>query len=167
MSGGRESMNRFFSFIIGAFCLFGASINGSEALEDASQEGIYHFKGVHFLASYCDCDSDALSDVEGLKRALLEASQGSGATILDHCAYVFPPYGLTMVVLLSESHASIHTYPEHGACFIDLFTCGDKCSSEKFHTILSNYLKPKRVEQQKLLRQEAIEVLPMGLAIDF
>ncbi|MBI3236925.1 MAG: adenosylmethionine decarboxylase [Chlamydiales bacterium] len=144
-------MNRFFSFIIGVFCLFGSDLEGS------FQEEIYHFKGIHFLASYCDCDCDALSDIEGLKQAMIDATKKCGATILDQCSYIFPPDGLTMVILLSESHASIHTYPEHGACFIDLFTCGERCSAEKFHEALSGYLKPKKVEKKIFLRKEAIE----------
>jgi S-adenosylmethionine/arginine decarboxylase-like enzyme len=63
---------------------------------------------------------------------------------------------LTMVFLLSESHASIHTYPEHGACFVDLFTCGNKCSGEKFDQALREYLKPAHVTARVLIRDEGI-----------
>ncbi len=123
---------------------------------NANETELYQFKGVHFLASYCECDLDALCDVDGLTDAMTRAANESGATILQSSRYVFPPHGLTMVILLSESHASIHTYPEHGACFVDLFTCGDKCSSEKFDAVLQEYLKPKSVDQRTLLRNEAI-----------
>jgi S-adenosylmethionine decarboxylase len=135
--------------IVGLCVLFSvakASENGEE----------YQFRGVHFLASYCDCDPDALCDVEGLAQAMHDAVEKCGATILKSSEWIFPPNGLTMVILLSESHASIHTYPEHGACFVDLFTCGDKCSSEKFDQELRAYLKPKRVDQRKLIREEGI-----------
>lgn len=112
----------------------------------------YQFAGTHFVASYTECDIEALSDVDSLHSAMQEAAEQSGATILQSIHHVFPPDGFTMVILLSESHASIHTYPEHGSCFVDLFTCGNKCSHEAFDTFLQSYLKPKKVDQQVLIR---------------
>jgi S-adenosylmethionine decarboxylase len=119
----------------------------------------YQFRGVHFLASYCDCDVDALSNIENLKSAMGQAVELSGATILEGSSWVFPPSGLTMVFLLSESHASIHTYPEHGACFVDLFTCGEHCSAEKFDAAMRDYLKPKRVSERTLIRHEETDAI--------
>ncbi len=123
----------------------------------AEEDSPYQFKGNHFLVSYCDCDQEALCDVESLQTAMMNAVQDCGATILQSSSWVFPPNGLTMVVLLSESHASIHTYPEHGACFVDLFTCGEKCSAEKFDVSMRAYLKPKMVNQRMLIRKEGFE----------
>jgi S-adenosylmethionine decarboxylase proenzyme len=123
---------------------------------DSHEESSYQFRGIHFLASYCDCDIAALSDVESLAAAMSNAVEKCGATVLEKSSWVFPPNGLTMVFLLSESHASIHTYPEHGACFVDLFTCGDKCSAEKFDEAMRAYLKPQTVNQRTLIRDEGI-----------
>lgn len=120
----------------------------------------YAFRGKHFMASYLDCDLRSLSNLEGLTRAMDAAVSASGATILDKTSYVFPPNGLTMVHLLSESHASIHTYPEHGACFVDLFTCGDTCSAEKFDAAIRNYLHPKVVNVHLFSRDEDVQELP-------
>ncbi len=117
----------------------------------------YEFAGKHFFASYLDCDREALADVEQLKQAMDKAVLASGATILDSCDYVFAPNGLTLVYLLSESHASIHTYPEYGACFVDLFTCGQHCSYEPFDAALRDYLQPKTVEERLFLRGEEVE----------
>lgn len=116
----------------------------------------YQFKGVHFLVSYCDCDREALTNVEQLSYAMQNAVEHCGATILKSSRWVFPPHGLTMVFLLSESHASIHTYPEHGACFVDLFTCGDKCSATEFDAVMRAYLKPQKVNQRTLIRHEDV-----------
>lgn len=120
----------------------------------------HHFRGKHFIASYLDCDLRQLSDLDGLIRAMDGAVEASRATILDKTSYVFPPNGLTIVYLLSESHASLHTYPEYGACFIDLFTCGDVCSSERFHEALVQYLQPKEVSARMFLRTDTVEELP-------
>ena len=119
----------------------------------------YQFRGKHFLASYCDCDHEAICNIEKLKEAMLFAVQTSGATILESVEHVFPPDGLTMVILLSESHASIHTYPEYNSCFVDLFTCGIKCSSEEFDKTIREYLKPTYVNQTILMRNEEIQEL--------
>lgn len=107
----------------------------------------YSFAGTHFTASYKGCDHQALTNISKLKEKMLEAANASGAKILGLADYVFEPDGYTMVVLLSESHASIHTYPEFDSCFVDLFTCGNTCSSEKFDAILKEYLKPTQVVQ--------------------
>ncbi len=117
----------------------------------------YSFKGKHFVASYLECDLRALCNLSGLIDAMSRAVCASGATILDEASTVFPPHGLTLVYLLSESHASLHTYPEHGSCFVDLFTCGDSCSSEPFDQILREYLQPKHVNAKLFLRAETIE----------
>ncbi len=118
------------------------------------------FRGKHFVASYLDCDFRAIGDLGGLLQAMDEAVEASGAMILSQKLHVFPPNGLTLVYLLSESHASLHTYPEHGRCFVDLFTCGDRCSSEKFHEVLQTYLQPKRVDAHLFLRDEEVKEIP-------
>jgi S-adenosylmethionine decarboxylase proenzyme len=117
------------------------------------------FRGKHFIASYEGCDVEALTQVHQLKQVMESAVRASGAYILDASAYEFPGNALTMVFLLSESHASIHTYPEYQACFVDLFTCGDRCNYEPFHDTLSSYLKPQRVSSKVFIRHREIESL--------
>lgn len=117
----------------------------------------YDFKGQHFFASYNECDIDALTNINSLTEAMKHAIEKSNATILDSSSYTFPGNGVTMVFLLSESHASIHTYPEHNSCFVDLFTCGNTCSYEEFHESLCSYLNPRHVNQKVLIRHENID----------
>jgi S-adenosylmethionine decarboxylase proenzyme len=124
-------------------------------------EEVHDFKGKHFLASYLDCDSEALGAVEEVIRAMDLAVNQSNATILDKASYVFSPNGLTIVYLLSESHASLHTYPEFNACFVDLFTCGDHCDAQKFDAALRAYLKPKEVNARLFVRHQGIEEIPL------
>lgn len=119
-------------------------------------EETYLFEGTHLIANYSECDPEALKDLDTLKATLLLAIEKSNSTILKYADYIFEPDGLTMVVLLSESHASIHTYPEHAACFIDLFTCGEKCRPEEFAKTLEEYLKPQKISKQLLIRNESL-----------
>lgn len=112
----------------------------------------YAFRGSHFVASYSDCDSHALNDIHNLKKAMEAAVISSGATILNMTDYQFDPNGYTSAYILSESHATIHTYPEHNSCFVDLFTCGDHCSHENFDATLRQYLRAKTVKYQVINR---------------
>lgn len=116
----------------------------------------HEFCGRHLLASYTGCDPRALRDLTGLRNAMRAAVQQSGATWLEAVEHVFPPDGITMVVLLSESHASIHTYPEYDSCFIDLFTCGRTCQVERFDQVLRVYLRPVGVQARVFSRDQAI-----------
>jgi S-adenosylmethionine decarboxylase len=119
----------------------------------------YLFSGKHFIASYLDCDAAAIEDNVGLRNALLIAAKASKATVLDYVDYEFNPQGFTMAILLSESHATIHTYPEHRACFVDLFTCGEKCSSANFDEVMRAYLKPAKVQSSELLRSDQVQFI--------
>lgn len=122
----------------------------------------YQFLGKHFIASYKACDPEAIQNVEALIRAMRESVKQSGAQILNESSHVFLGDGLTMTFLLSESHASIHTYPEHQACFVDLFTCGDHCSYAPFDKVLRDYLKPGVVEAKLLVRDDKITEHPLA-----
>lgn len=117
----------------------------------------YQFCGKHFFSSYMGCNKEALTDIDNLLAAVDEAVKLSGATILDRSHYVFPPLnGITIAYLLSESHASIHTYPEHNAIFVDLFTCGDHCSAKLFDEALRKYFQPEKVSTKQFVRSEEV-----------
>ena len=117
----------------------------------------YEFIGRHMVANYVGCDPAALRDLDGLEATMKRAVEASGATFLKSARHVFPPDGLTMVMLLSESHASIHTYPEHNSCFLDLFTCGLACRAECFDAVMREYLRPSQVNVSTLIRHSGIE----------
>lgn len=134
-------------FFLTPLCLFSENFSHDE----------HDFKGKHFLASYLDCDPEALINIDGLLQAMDEAVGASGTCILQRTHHVFPPHGITVVYLLAESHASIHTYPELNACFVDLFTCGDHCSSVHFDRLLRSYLKPQIVNARQFIRHQTIE----------
>ncbi len=112
----------------------------------------YEFKGTHYFASYKGCDSKRLEDVTQLYEYFLHGVDQSGATILKHDMYKFSEISITAVAILSESHASLHSYPEHQSCFVDLFTCGDHTNWQKFHEVMISYLRPEKVEYKVMER---------------
>lgn len=81
--------------------------------------------GNHALADISGSVSPLLNDAAGLEQLLVDASLSVGATVLTRHSHAFEPQGVTAVVVLSESHVSIHTWPEWGGATIDAYTCGD------------------------------------------
>jgi S-adenosylmethionine decarboxylase proenzyme len=71
-----------------------------------------------------------LDDAALVTRALEAAAAAAGASIVGHVSHSFQPCGLSVVLLLAESHISIHTFPEARAAFVDIFTCGG-CDPER------------------------------------
>lgn len=130
---------------------------GSQLRACPSPSDEFEFFGRHLLASYMGCHAAALADRAGLLAAMKSAVAASGATLLNSIEHSFTPSGMTAVMLLSESHASIHTYPEHQACFVDLFTCGRGCNAERFDAVLRQYLRPSGVRRQIVTRHGDIE----------
>jgi S-adenosylmethionine decarboxylase proenzyme len=82
-------------------------------------------RGTHLLVECRDCNREALNDALALEKALRAAARAIGATVLSATFHAFFPHGVTGVLLLAESHLSIHTWPEHGYAAVDLFTCGE------------------------------------------
>jgi S-adenosylmethionine decarboxylase len=79
--------------------------------------------GEHLICDLSGCNRELLMDSDRAYALFSNAVRESGLTVLDEGYYKFSPYGFTGFLLLSESHASLHAWPEHGYCAIDIFTC--------------------------------------------
>ncbi|MGI6227262.1 MAG: adenosylmethionine decarboxylase [Peptococcales bacterium] len=108
--------------------------------------------GRHVIADFQGVSQDVLDDYDFLRSALHEAALACGATVVGEQFNKFDPQGVTGVLVLAESHLSIHTYPEHGFCAIDCYTCGTEVDPEKAYRHLVTLLKPKRVYKRGLMR---------------
>ena len=86
--------------------------------------------GRHLLLELFDCDLDAINNLESVKGALIEAAKRAQATIVDVVFHEFNPFGVSGVVVIAESHLSIHTWPEYRYCAVDVFSCGDVLQPE-------------------------------------
>lgn len=84
-----------------------------------------HIPSNHGLLDLYGCDEAILKDQGRLKTALKAAAQAAEATVLAERFHTFGGAGgITGVLLLAESHISIHTWPEHRFAAIDAFICG-------------------------------------------
>ena len=106
----------------------------------------FDFYGRHLLLNFSECEAD-LDNLDAIERDMIAAVNAVGATILAHLAHKFDPCGVSVILMLSESHASIHSYPEYNSCFLDIFTCGD-LRVEPFGELLEQLWRPKRVSKQ-------------------
>ena len=70
--------------------------------------------GVHLLAEYWGCDPGILDDVEAIRQAMVDAAIAAETTIVQSVFHTFAPHGVSGVVVVEESHLSIHTWPESG-----------------------------------------------------
>jgi S-adenosylmethionine decarboxylase len=108
--------------------------------------------GRHLILDLYGCDQEILDDYEELERLLQVALNMAGAKILRIFGEKFQPQGVTLLALLAESHASIHSWPELGYAAIDLYTCGDTTNTHKAAEFLKSKLKAKQSEEKELVR---------------
>lgn len=113
--------------------------------------------GRHLILDLYECDPEILNDYDRLNNLLETALNMSGATILRIFGEKFQPQGVTLLALLAESHASIHTWPELSYAAIDLYTCGEATSTDKAAEFLKYKLKSKHQEQKDLVRSSTRE----------
>jgi len=78
-----------------------------------------------------DCRKEVLNDLDFLRGAMVAAADECGATVLGESFHPFEPQGVSGVVVIAESHLSIHTWPEYGYGALDFYTCGDAVDPEK------------------------------------
>lgn len=108
--------------------------------------------GQHVIAEYYGCNPAILDDLPALADMLIEAAKVSGATPVKHEFHQFAPHGISGVVIITESHLTIHTWPELGYAAVDFFTCGEGTSPLRAHEYLTRGLGSTRTEHLTLRR---------------
>lgn len=106
--------------------------------------------GKHVLVDLHGCDKELLKKVDYISDIMYEAAKISEANVVGKFFKQFDPWGVSGVIVISESHISIHTWPEYGIAAIDYFSC----SEEPKIDLAINYLK----EKLKSKSQEDISV---------
>lgn len=112
----------------------------------------YSTFGRHVAVDTWGVDFELLNNAEFLQAQMVEAAESCGATVLSVQSKQFDPQGATVLVLLSESHLSIHTYPERGFAALDCYTCGEAVDPQVAIDYMLSVLKPKTIHAKKLVR---------------
>ena len=102
--------------------------------------------GTHILMDLYGCDSGKLSDLAFLKHMSLEGVRRSGATILGECFKRFETQGVSGVIIIAESHFTLHSWPEHSYIGMDYFTCGNRINFDAALSYFKEVLSPDKAD---------------------
>lgn len=114
--------------------------------------------GIHILLDLFQCPIEKLQKVDFVKEACIETIEHSGLKVIRDHFHQFEPEGATGILLLEESHLSIHTWPEHNSAAVDIFCCfvnGDekaKVKAEKAAQFLIKKFEAKNFDKNVYIR---------------
>lgn len=118
-----------------------------------------HALGTHLLVELKDCTNlKLLNDLKKVEEILVSAAKEAKATIVETCFHKFSPFGISGVVVIAESHLTIHTWPEYGYAAIDIFTCGEMLQP----AIAASYLIDKFKSRNPSLVEMKRGIISMG-----
>lgn len=110
------------------------------------------YSGKHLILDLFGVSTHKLCNLDDVKACLEKSALQAGATILETNFHHFGEgYGLTGVIILAESHISIHTWPEEQFAAIDIFMCGS-CNPENTLSVINDYFSPSKINYNILYR---------------
>ena len=98
--------------------------------------------GRHCIIEYYGCPAEIVNDVAGIEAAMLQAARAMRVTIVASEFHRFNPFGVSGMVIIGQSHLSIHTWPELGYAAADIFTCSATIDPAVAHALLRVALRP-------------------------
>lgn len=108
--------------------------------------------GRHVLAEVYGCRFEILNDMKQVQDIMVNAALEAGAEIRELVFHKFSPQGVSGVVVISESHLAIHTWPELGYAAVDVFTCGEKVNPWDACNYLAEQFGAKNVNATEVKR---------------
>jgi len=108
--------------------------------------------GRHILVEYYQCNKEKLKNTTLLEQELLQAAKITGATVLNSIVHKFTPHGVSVAVIIAESHLTIHTWADYQYASVDLYTCGNLCDPWKAFEYMSTVLETKNFSAMEMKR---------------
>ncbi len=108
--------------------------------------------GNHLIVELYDCDMALINDVRFVERTLMNAVEISGAHMVQSVVHEFNPHGVSGVIVIEESHFSVHTWPEYGYVALDIFTCGSSIDSYSALHYLKDTFKARSFSVSEIKR---------------
>jgi S-adenosylmethionine decarboxylase proenzyme len=112
--------------------------------------------GTQVVLDLYECASDELDNIDWVNATMIEAARVAGATIIDVVFHKFSPWGISGVVVISESHLAIHIWPERSYAAIDVFTCGNSVDLDRAVRYLVEAFKSGRSSSHRIIRGKDI-----------
>ncbi len=104
--------------------------------------------GTHVFGNLHGCPSELLEKVDVVSNILRSTVSESKLHSVGETFHQFEPIGVTGVIVLSESHLSVHTWPETGVVAVDVFTCGNEGNADLAFDIISRLFKAEKIDKQ-------------------
>ena len=108
--------------------------------------------GRHVIAELWGCNQQLLDNVEMTEKVMVDAALDAGADIREVTFHKFTPQGISGVVVISESHLTIHTFPEHGYASVDVYTCGETIDPNIAVKAIAEYLEAETIDSVEIPR---------------
>lgn len=107
---------------------------------------------LHTLLEFYGCNPSRLKRAREVRRLLCRAVRDGGGKIVKTVFHNFSPYGVSGVVVITESHVTIHTWPEHRCAAVDIFSCSAKLNHAAIRRDLRRALSARRVARRSFAR---------------
>ena len=101
--------------------------------------------GKHYLVDFLGCDPDSLRFVDRTREVFLRAAREARATLVAEAFHQFAPEGVSGVLLIAESHLSVHTWPEDCFAAVDIFTCGEEMDARLAIDVLRDAFRAEEI----------------------
>lgn len=108
--------------------------------------------GRHILAEAEGCDPRVIDDPHMVESIMVSAALSAGAEVREVAFHRFSPQGVSGVVVISESHLAIHTWPEYGYAAIDVFTCGSRVDPSDAVGYIVEHFRAAKCSTQEIQR---------------
>jgi len=108
--------------------------------------------GVHIILEFFGCDPNVIGRRDYVEKIMAEAAQKANTHTIGTFFHQFKPHGVSGVIVIEESHISIHTWPEYGFAAIDFFYCSDHVDADKALEVLKEGFKPARISRLEFSR---------------
>lgn len=122
--------------------------------------------GRHILAEIYGCDFNVLNDLKKVEEIMVNAALAAGAEVRECVFHKFSPQGISGVVVISESHLTIHTWPELGYAAVDVFTCGDRVDPWDACNYLCSRFNAQQIKAEETVRGIIPDSLPELKAVN-
>ena len=113
---------------------------------------MYEPKGTHFLLEIKTITDAYLNDVDAIRSIMIGAAEASKATIIEAFFHKFEPQGISGVIIIAESHFTVHVWPEYRYLAVDLFSCGTHIDQGAAVGYLCLVLEIESIEVKNLTR---------------
>lgn len=99
----------------------------------------------HRTAQLCGVNKNILKDSAKLIKATLKMAKDLNLTVVNQYMHKFEPHGLSLVLIIAQSHLAIHTWPEYSYMHIDIISCSKEADLSNLEQVLTKEFKPKKI----------------------